>query len=715
MKFAALIVASLICGTSPEMHERTLALDARVRATTRLAALAQKTTRVADHTLFVRADAETAPFDDPADLEGISLYFARRGPNTFAVSREALRYDDDTGPQFVAFDRATSAKVLALPFAFPFGAGAYDEVTLSVVRGIHFTARPILPARNVEALELITGDPLISPLLDYQDSPGGRPQVFVKQTAEAVTITFRRELPSPVDFDIQAVLYASGDIRFSYKTVRNIAWGGAVVSTGAGSWMSETTPVAAIADPAGDVEPLFGASREMLDIRSVDIARVAGSSLLELRIRTAAAIDGTVLREGSSYLVFLGDSLNRVELFVFADRLLFRLPNGTEATDSPMARIDGSDVVMYVPEDQLTLGARNGVKVWAYTNAFSVADSATFTLDLGSPPPSLETDFSAIASVELSRPLVETYRLPAVNVQGVWRRLQQELGYRDEDIDAVAIYTSFFSDIILTRYGAFATLANPGADGISQYSSKSQPRTPTLMHMNATFAAPGEAGTSVLLHELGHRWLYYFDVVEDGAKRRALNPLGYHPAQWVHTPGAFLNDSSTMGGGVFTDNGNGTFSTAPSAKLSAYTWHELYLMGLARPEEVQPWFYLRGTTLGDEYHPPFGATVTGTRVDVNVQQLIAAMGPRDPSFASSQKTFRVLFVVLERDGAPATFPAARRIDFENAFSAATGGRGRVVTAIPGRKRRAVGPLVVGVQGRPATTLGMTRQAACSFR
>lgn len=690
MLSASLILASLLCGTSPETHQQTLALDGRVRATARVAALAQKTTRVAGDTFFVRADAETAPFDDPADLEGSSLYFSRRGPNTFAVTREPLQYDDDAGPLYVEFDRTTSTRTLTLPFAFPFGAGSHDEVTLSVVRGIHFSDRPTLPARNVTALELVAGDALISPLLDYQNSPGGRPRVFMKQTAEAVTITFRRDLPSAVDFDIQTVLFANGDVRFSYKTVRNISWGGAVVSTGASSWMNETTPVASIADPAGDVEPLYGASREMLDIRSVDVARVAGSSLLELRIRTAAPIDRAVLRDGSSYLVFLGDSLNRVELFVFGDRLMYRLPNGEDVSDPTMARIDGTDVVMYVSEDQLTLSTRNELKVWAYTNAFSVADSVTATIDLGPLPPSIETDFSALTTVETSGPLVETYRLPTVNVQGVWRRLQQDFGYRDEDIDAVAIYSSFLSDIILTRYGAFATLANPGADGISQHSSKSQPKTPTLMHMNSTFAVDGESATAVLLHELGHRWLYYFDIVEDGQKRRAVNPLGYHPAQWVHTPGAFLNDASTMGGAVFTDHGNGTFTTAASAKLSAYTWHELYLMGLARAEEVQPWFYLRGTTLGDEYHPPFSTTVSGTRVDVSVQQLISAMGPRDPSFASSQKTFRVLFVVLERESAPATFDAARRTDFENAFAAATGGRGRVVTAGPAPRRRAVG-------------------------
>lgn len=684
MSLTALVLASLICGTSPETQQQVLALDQRVRARGVTSLATAGTTRVAGDTFFVRADDETAPFDDPADLEGFSLYFARRDADTFAVTREPLRYDEDAGPIFVSFDRTTFTKALPLPFAFPFGTSAHDQVTVSVVRGIHFTVRPALPAQTIDALEAVTSsDPLISPLLDYQNSPGGRPRVFVKQTAESVTITFRRDLPSYIDFDVQAVLFANGDIRFSYKRVRNMAWGGVVVNTGASSWLNDKTPVATINDDAGDVEPLFGESRDMLDIRSVAIARVAGSSLLEIRIHTGATIDRSVLREGSSYLVFLGDSLNRFEVFVFADRLQYR-----DQTDPSSARIEGADVVMYVAEDQLALPAGN-VKIWAYTNAFAAADSVNDTIDLGQPLTALETDFSAMASMEISRPLVETYRLPTVNVQGVWRRLQQDFGYRDEDVDAVAIYTSFLSDIILSRYGAFATLANPGAEGVSQYSSKSRPRTPTLMHMNSTFTIDSN-GTSVLLHELGHRWLYYFDIQEDGENRHALNPLGYHPAQWVHTPGAFLDDVSTMGGAVFTDHGNGTFTTATTASRGAYTWHELYLMGLARPEEVQPWFYLRGTSLGDEYHPPTNTTVAGSRVDVNVQQLIAAMGPRDPAFESSQKAFRVMFVVLEREGAPAAPIGAVRTEFENAFAAATGGRGKVVTSVPvTAKRRAV--------------------------
>jgi hypothetical protein len=270
MSSAVLLLASLLCGTSPETHQQTLALEARVRSapivvqqtnTTRIvndtiyvradAETVTNTTRIVNDTIYVRADAETAPFDDPADLEGISLYFARRGPNTFALTREPLRYDDDTGPLFAGFGRGELTKALALPFAFPFGDVSHQQVTISAMRGVHFSDRPAIPAKPFGAIEAITGAPLISPLFDYQNSPGGKAIVFVKQSAEAVTITFRREFPSLVDYDLQAVLSANGDIRFSYRHVQNIAWGGVVVTTGGESWMSDTAKLATFTDAAG--------------------------------------------------------------------------------------------------------------------------------------------------------------------------------------------------------------------------------------------------------------------------------------------------------------------------------------------------------------------------------------------------------------------------------------------------------------------------------
>lgn len=176
----------LVCGTSPETQRRVDAVErlvkrvvgcqlsvaggcdataaARTPTTTDNQQLTTPTTRFANGMFFVRADETTTPFDDPADLEGISLHFTRKSATTFAITRGPLQSDENVGPLFVSFDRATTTKDLTLPFAFPFGGQSYGQATLSVVRGIHFT-KPSLP----------------------------------------VTITWRRQDPSPAQLDLQAV------------------------------------------------------------------------------------------------------------------------------------------------------------------------------------------------------------------------------------------------------------------------------------------------------------------------------------------------------------------------------------------------------------------------------------------------------------------------------------------------------------------------------
>jgi hypothetical protein len=144
-----------------------------------------------------------------------------------------------------------------------------------------------------------------------------------------------------------------------------------------------------------------------------------------------------------------------------------------------------------------------------------------------------------------------------------------------------------------------------------------------------------------------------------------------------------------MGGGYFTQNGN-TFTTAPASPYG-YSWLDLYLMGLAQPEEVPPMYYIAGTTppLGDSYNPPGNITVTGTRKNVTIQQVVDAMGPRTPQ---SQRVFHVVFVLVASEPATADLTSvdAYRGAFQENFSKATGGRAVVSTLhFPPQPRRRV--------------------------
>jgi hypothetical protein len=165
-----------------------------------------------------------------------------------------------------------------------------------------------------------------------------------------------------------------------------------------------------------------------------------------------------------------------------------------------------------------------------------------------------------------------------------------------------------------------------------------------------------------------------------------------HPAPYVNTAVAYPvggpRDSSMMGGGNFADLGDGTFATGDLGTADGYSAHELYLMGLMAPEEVQPWFYLADTNppLGQIPWAPEEIIVSGKRKEVRMQQIVDAIGPRLPAYDGTQKTFRVVYVILERPGAPVTESEVRTVSgyiaaFERRFAVATGGRGAIAPPV----------------------------------
>ncbi|HET8774327.1 MAG TPA: hypothetical protein VFP80_11065, partial [Thermoanaerobaculia bacterium] len=209
------------------------------------------------------------------------------------------------------------------------------------------------------------------------------------------------------------------------------------------------------------------------------------------------------------------------------------------------------------------------------------------------------------------------------------------------------------------------------------------------------YSSVEERAGHVMLHEFGHRWLYNFPILEDGDESYALNPVSSHPAAYVHTPAAFpvhgVNEASVMGGAYFSPQSDGSYRA--HVANYGYSWTDLYLMGLAAPEEVPPWFYLAGTALPREYWPEEGAIANGEKRDVEVGQIIAANGPRKPSSAISQRQFRVLFVLVTENGVEATEAEVAKLNhwrdlMEHNFTLATGGRGSVVTTFvrPARRR-----------------------------
>lgn len=696
------------CGTGGPASERAASIGRLVAArdAARLGKGGGAIATVSDDLVVLQADDRNTPFRRPFDLGGRSLVFTPSNGG-YRVANVALIWDD--GPSIPVAVQGTTypaAALRELNFGFPFGGAHLTQLHVAEDNALYFD----LPREgNVEGqyldLDLVTTrQPVISPLLVPQlafgfDQPP--PAIAMHQTPTAATFTWT-SAGTRSRYEVQATLFADGTIRFSYRNAERVPAGAIVIASGNEAWRLQKSAIARIPDAAGDAVGAPAQVLPSLDIRSVEVDRIADSNLLELRIELGAAPERSQLSDDAIYTVDIAgfDVILRTTLSRDGSRDEYFVPINGFLAFGGAARIEGAAIVMDFLEEMLpppwtavpmTISTRFG-------RTIAAVDSVTKLVSFAPPAHRVATDFSALAeSVQLDGPIAEAFTLPVLNPEGTWDELKELYGLNDSSFDAVAIYQNFDTDLSLTFISAYSTIGNAEASGISFQPEigADQPRFPALLDLDTIDGAqrlgPALAVQSAM-HELGHRWLFYARFNDGGTIRYDLNPsFGGHPAAYVSEPAAFPvlgnTESSVMGGGRFTENGDGSFSTPAAFASYGYSWLDLYFMGLAAPAEVEPFFYLAGSTpaLPSDYWPPAKLRVTGTKKTVSMQQVLDAMGPRIPAYPETQRAFRVLTVLLADPsraagaGELATLQTIRRT-FEHRFAAATGGRATLSTA-----------------------------------
>ena len=158
---------------------------------------------------------------------------------------------------------------------------------------------------------------------------------------------------------------------------------------------------------------------------------------------------------------------------------------------------------------------------------------------------------------------------------------------------------------------------------------------------------------SQIAHEMGHRWGAFVSAKVNGETI----PLGpTHWARGLQAPVAFpyvrATEASIMGGGVWQDNFDGTFTQLDDdyyVPATGWSYLDLYLMGLVKPDEVPDFFILRNLKAAGKDangHPIFKAD----RTKVTIQDVIAAEGPREPGADKSQRQFNTGMVMVVEHG-----------------------------------------------------------------
>ncbi len=164
---------------------------------------------------------------------------------------------------------------------------------------------------------------------------------------------------------------------------------------------------------------------------------------------------------------------------------------------------------------------------------------------------------------------------------------------------------------------------------------------------------PYNYAMSQLGHEMGHRWAAFVSAKVNGE----VIPLGpVHWARGLQAPTAFPyqrpTEASAMGGGVWQDNFDGTYTQLDDdyyVPATGYSYLDLYLMGLISPAEVPDFFLLKnlvrvGKDAND--HPIFKAD----RTKITIQDVIAQEGPRQPDVKQSQRRFNTGMVLVVQNG-----------------------------------------------------------------
>ncbi len=164
---------------------------------------------------------------------------------------------------------------------------------------------------------------------------------------------------------------------------------------------------------------------------------------------------------------------------------------------------------------------------------------------------------------------------------------------------------------------------------------------------------PYNYAMSQIGHEMGHRWSAFVSAKVNG-ETISLGPV--HWARGLQAPAAFPyqrpTEASAMGGGVWQDNFDGTYTQLDDdyyVPATGYSHLDLYLMGLISAAEVPDFFILKNLVpVGKDGngHPIFKAD----RTKVTIQDVIAAEGPRLPDVDHAQRKFNTGIVVVVEHG-----------------------------------------------------------------
>ncbi|HLH17531.1 MAG TPA: hypothetical protein VKX45_09940 [Bryobacteraceae bacterium] len=623
------------------------------------------------------------------DLAGRTVRFTRKGSG-YTIENRPLQWDPEFGGEL------SGPQVTLHRFAFPFSGKEWDSFSAGVTGSIAFGAalaggRGGRGGVSVDRFAQLqqAGRTLIGtvPAICVFFKPRMSGQRYFKELEDRAVLTWSLTEPAggiqdftwtPTVNRFQAVLHKDGSIEMSYQ---EMAAKDGIVGVYPLIAEGKEKEIAAI-DSAGDPS-----APAHLDVRKVRIAAVDGLLLkVTLETRGPLLAEGDPALAGVTYRVSLGSAVwtvagggrgGRGRYVAFGPGVL------------PGVQIEGNRLTI---QGTLPPGVREGERL--AISAAGARPREVMLAGIRSP----EVDLSAARPQDGAFPIAyEAFHylalpdprdLSCTVIQALGDRFDMLAYYSDFRVDNQEAGTPSNGPLGGGPAGGAVTGIGATQRGLESYcsqgrfqwefiqpvyvgSNQMQERPPegltdTNTHNIATYAReigerapdgrilPYDYAMSQIGHEMGHRWSAFVSAKVNGETI----PLGpTHWARGLQAPAAFPYqrpvEASAMGGGVWQDNYDGTFTQLDDdyyVPATGYSYLDLYLMGLIGPAEVPDFFILRNLQPAGRDrngHPMFRAD----RTKVTIEDVIAAEGPRLPDVAHAQKKFNTGIVVVVEHGA----------------------------------------------------------------
>lgn len=289
--------------------------------------------------------------------------------------------------------------------------------------------------------------------------------------------------------------------------------------------------------------------------------------------------------------------------------------------------------------------------------------------------PRADVDVDDVAILEIDNSFVSNGKID-------WVKTTKRFLQRHPDVfDFVTYYVDTSTG--LPGQGSFHSGIYNKTKGINYYAGANLDRRSTFGTTKLqAFLSIGWIGNYVLLQEFAHMWAAFLRNRDTQNGPRRFDLLISSTGQGIFHWGRFFdNDHSPMdydgidwqalGGNRYRSHGIGDdfFHFCPL---------DLYVMGLIRPSQVGGFYVIQNPSANS-------GTITGTRKNITVQNVIWAEGARNPAYPNTQKRWKQAFIVLTKDARRSrTFAqqvAAQRREFTWQAFKATRFLGKVDTTL----------------------------------